>query len=582
MTSAKVKTFQDDPKYVEMLTSLQRGEWESALKQLDFLIESYPLENELRSFRQEIHLRAKFDQDEIHDLKTAKKRKLKRTALEMIVVVVVLGLFIYGATTAVSTIFEQFQVAIAAAEDELQKTTLEIKFDNAVSHLRAGYPETAKGIFDEILAEDPNYADEIEPYMAEIEAATTAQGQYERAVALVEEEKYNEANVIFEDLQEKYGNFEDVQAQLDNIESQFLLEDLLLNADLAFKERRWEDAIQKYLQIRGTNPNFEEAYTDEQLFQSYLSAGEAVLDNPESTLQDLQKVEDYFKAALSMRPRSEEALVRRQSVRRTLEERLFWAYVNTADQKLAENPAGLETLDLALGYYKKALELRPEDQYVLLKRDLAELFVKGHENFLLNKWKEAIEALEYVYSNDPEFAVGTARQTLYESYIGRGDSQMASGRHEDALEDYRKAAVLVEGDSAAMLQMFEAQVRIANALGALGEYDQAVAMYRAAVELTDFRQRILADNRALALKIDNAEVYAQNSNSIQAFRTYAEVLRQSDSIYEYVVHVVVKGEYLTKIAQQYKTSVSSIVKINDISNPNRIFEGQELKIPVLP
>jgi LysM repeat protein len=46
------------------------------------------------------------------------------------------------------------------------------------------------------------------------------------------------------------------------------------------------------------------------------------------------------------------------------------------------------------------------------------------------------------------------------------------------------------------------------------------------------------------------------------------------------IHIVKRGEYLKIIAARYGTSVTAIVRANGISNPNRIYVGQRLKIPV--
>ena len=48
----------------------------------------------------------------------------------------------------------------------------------------------------------------------------------------------------------------------------------------------------------------------------------------------------------------------------------------------------------------------------------------------------------------------------------------------------------------------------------------------------------------------------------------------------YEIYKVVAGDNLTKISKKYGTTVAELVKINNIANPNLIFVGQELKIPV--
>jgi LysM repeat protein len=45
------------------------------------------------------------------------------------------------------------------------------------------------------------------------------------------------------------------------------------------------------------------------------------------------------------------------------------------------------------------------------------------------------------------------------------------------------------------------------------------------------------------------------------------------------IHVVRKGEYLKLIAARYGTTVSTLVQLNGIRNPNLIYPGQRLKIP---
>ncbi len=45
------------------------------------------------------------------------------------------------------------------------------------------------------------------------------------------------------------------------------------------------------------------------------------------------------------------------------------------------------------------------------------------------------------------------------------------------------------------------------------------------------------------------------------------------------VHLVTRGQNLTVIARTYGVTVSAIVQANDISNPSRIYAGQRLTIP---
>lgn len=51
-----------------------------------------------------------------------------------------------------------------------------------------------------------------------------------------------------------------------------------------------------------------------------------------------------------------------------------------------------------------------------------------------------------------------------------------------------------------------------------------------------------------------------------------------DDNMEYETYTVVKGDNLTKIANKFNTTVNELVRLNNITNPNRIEIGQVLKI----
>ena len=47
------------------------------------------------------------------------------------------------------------------------------------------------------------------------------------------------------------------------------------------------------------------------------------------------------------------------------------------------------------------------------------------------------------------------------------------------------------------------------------------------------------------------------------------------------MYVVKPGNTLTQISRLYGISIESIVQLNDIKNPNLIFAGEVLRIPVI-
>ena len=48
---------------------------------------------------------------------------------------------------------------------------------------------------------------------------------------------------------------------------------------------------------------------------------------------------------------------------------------------------------------------------------------------------------------------------------------------------------------------------------------------------------------------------------------------------DYIIYTVVRGDTLWSIARRYNTTVSELVRINNIKNPNLIYVNKKLKIP---
>ncbi|MEG1523951.1 MAG: LysM domain-containing protein [Clostridia bacterium] len=47
----------------------------------------------------------------------------------------------------------------------------------------------------------------------------------------------------------------------------------------------------------------------------------------------------------------------------------------------------------------------------------------------------------------------------------------------------------------------------------------------------------------------------------------------------YFIYTIKRGDTLTKIAHRFETTVAILARINNISNPNRIYAGHKLLIP---
>jgi tetratricopeptide (TPR) repeat protein len=580
MTVGQPESYLEHPLFRQAMASLQKGEWEAGLKQFEKLSQAFPLESELRSLRQEMLLRARIDQDEREDNALIRRRRAKNIAIRLVTLGALAVLAFFVVTSYSRWI--NAQVASARQTLEYQVLTLElaVKFRDAQDYLRGGQTDNALAKLNEIAAIDPNYPGLV-AVMEEAQRQKGLDGRYNQALKLAAEGDLNGALELFRALEAEEPFFRDIKTQIQNLERQTILGDMLARADQAFDASDWEQAAAAYEELYVYNPDFETAYVEDRLFTSYVKAAELNLFGSES-LEAIQKAEDFYRKALSLRPQDPATKARQEQVRSLVEERLFYGYIDLAQRALAEEPDSLEALNLANQYFIEALKIRPDSPEVAEQGELATKYLQSLEYSEGENWGAAIDNLEYIYSKDPGYAAGTARQALYEAHVARGDEELAIGKFEDALADFQRGAVLAQDDPSSTLRLYEIQLKIAETMGLLGDYPGAVQLYTAAIELTNLETLAAANSAAVESALEAARDAADRDDYREAYLNYREAAALGWQVFEVVEHVVDSGEYLSSIALDYNSTVSLIAAANNLANPNLIITGQTLLIPVLP
>ena len=96
MAVNQAETYLDHPMFHKAMQNMQKGDWESGLGDIENLMQSYPLEPELRSLRQEMILRSKVDSDERTDKAQVRKRRFRNLSIRfsVIAILIILALFV--------------------------------------------------------------------------------------------------------------------------------------------------------------------------------------------------------------------------------------------------------------------------------------------------------------------------------------------------------------------------------------------------------------------------------------------------------------------------------------------------------
>jgi tetratricopeptide (TPR) repeat protein len=356
---------------------------------------------------------------------------------------------------------------------------------------------------------------------------------------------------------------------------------LFLNAEAAFVEGDWENAIFLYESLRVEAPKYKPEQVEERLVNSYINAAAMVLDDETPSSDALIQADRYFREALVIRPLNPAILAARDQAMAVFKEKLFQSYLEKARETLKDSEDSLAALSVANSYYDLALELKPNDPDVLEERQMTSAYLQAQNYFLESDWDAVIERLEFVFERDRNYANGTARQTLYDAYMHRGRKLITNGEYESAIEDYQRASEIADASPESILHVYWSLIKMADVYGILGEYQKADSLYSHAVEWIGLRDILGDDYPNLAYLLDEADRYAGIEWYRTAYRLYNRVLPAENLIYTAISYEVVDGDYLTQIAAQFRTTVDAILSANELTDPSEIKIGQKILIPVL-
>ncbi len=541
MTAHSAESYLNHPTFNSAMKHFQEGDWNASLKEVDWLLKQFPLERDLKHLRKDINIRATMDSEERSDDAIYNRQRMLKLSIRagaIFAVVILIGLTFSSFSDVIQ---EKLQFARTAIEQEVQSIELASKFRDAQALLQADRPDEAYVLLQEILERGGDFPG-LQDALTNATSSSTLKTKYEEAARFLEIQDLTAARALLDEIYLESPNYRDVPVLISNLEGMSAFTELYQQSTMYFEAEQWEQALTGFETLRSMDPGFQGEQVLDQLFQSYVNAARTVLVDREDSLEALRTAENYF---------------------------------------------------------RKALALRPQNPEIKSERELARLYIDAQADYLSGQWSEVISSLEVVHSKETDYAAGAALQTLYEAYVARGDNRLAAGEYEHALSDFQRAVILAEQDPEAVLRLYEAQLKVAEAQGAQNNYEAAVLLYRSAVELSRLKDRAKQSDLTQLALLEEAEYFATSGNfsvSYERYRSalgivpgnyclsfepYQEALHSNTYIQSMQKHVVETGEYLTLIANRYYSTVCAIVLANEISDPNTIFLGQELLIPVL-
>jgi tetratricopeptide (TPR) repeat protein len=568
-----------DPLFQNAMQHVQTGKWQEGLDELSQLLKNYPDSEDLQTLHAEMQLRARMDADELVERRREKSRKLKTWTVRLLALVVIVGLGYWGIQTYSGWIQRQLSSTSQTLEGELQKVSLSIRMREGQNLLEAGRLDLAAQVFQEVASADPNYPG-LAAALDQVNNLQGLEAKYVSAVKQVEENNLESAMSLFKEIAAVAPGYKDVASQIKQLESRISLEDMFANAEKSYQAEEWAKAATQYETIRITDPLYKTDLIDQRLYLSYVNAAVDLLNSQNDSMENLENAEAYFRKALTLRPQDAAVQAQRELSREKFTKSLAHSYVSAAQKALQDQADSLIALKVAQYYFQKALELRPNDPDIQNQEMMSHLFIQAQAEFEQGNWDQVITLMEEIHQQDPNYAVGTARQTLFEAYLARGQAEMVTGEYELALADFQRAALLAKEVENALLQLYNAQIKIAEAQGVLGDYTAAVLLYQEVLENLNLSKDRLNGDPELSADLDLAAQYVRAKNDKAAFKVYRENASQALVIYGNLVNYVVQdGDYLPALANHFDTTISVILAANNLSSASHISAGDRLIIP---
>ncbi len=125
--------------------------------------------------------------------------------------------------------------------------------------------------------------------------------------------------------------------------------------------------------------------------------------------------------------------------RETVQNMIGQALANRAMQLVNE-----DSLEEAVRYFDRALEMRPDDATLQAQRRMAALYQTG-QSYWTADWQRAIATFAELYALNPEYK--NTRQLLHDAYVGYGDSLVNDSQWCLAREQFAAAVAIIPQQS---------------------------------------------------------------------------------------------------------------------------------------
>jgi len=564
-----------DPDYLKLVEHYQDAEFDLCKLFIDKMEKRYPGHPELEKLKQEIDLRLsattiakKFEKDSA--------RKSQKETLN-------LTLFAIGGTIIVLIAFFVsyyfFRSAISDDQSVEEPSQIASLITQTEQLLNIGQPQKAAEVIERIRLIDPNY-ENLPELTSQTNELLRLEGKYLSALELISESKNGEALVIFKEIEAEKSGLWDVIQKIMSIETNLQIANYLEEANAAFLAQNWDQVVNAYESALVLDPSLDDPQIKEQLLNGYLNKIINLLQNENTTIEDIETAEQCYRKAIALIPQNKEFTREKLNLQEVSSDLLLIKFTETAKINLNNKNQNLSSISKAVAYLRKAVNMDSNNTALLTDLKNAEYYQIAFHNFINMDWVASISNLSEIIKTDTNFADGNARILLFEAYFAIGKQYYSAGLYQDALKNFEQAEFLAWDDNENLLKLFQIQTFLGDTLGKMDDYEKAVSYYQYAFNAIGITPRLVNHPLPLA-KYSEALDWVSIEDYANAFTAFQEVLDNVDFIYRVTELEIGDGVCVALFSNENLSTLDAVLEANDLGKTMVITFGRTLKIPII-
>lgn len=565
-------------KYQQLLIHYQNAEWDECNQLIDDLLEQYPDKQVLLDFKADIDV-----QRLLRKMSVNKSRsRIAKIVSSILTVFLLLGIgsiavgyFTQQTVSAYEREAENYQALLEQARQE----NIVLLENQARSALQAGKPDVTLEIVRKIEALDPDYP-ALADLRSEADQLLDLIDLYDRAVAELTSENYDSALAIFKQIKLEAPLFRDVDYRISWIENHQHVQQLIADGESAYKQKKWQDAIQAYEQALTLDPSVNSPAIKDQMLYSYLNSIVETLSRKDHTIEELERSGTYYRKAIALIPQNRDYIAEREQLQSLSLELLVSKNYQTAKMLLSDPNHSRLNVTKAINFLKYASELKPDNQLYKSELSKAQLYQSILDAFDQGKMSQAIAGLEDLARFDRQYPNGMGPVLLYEAYVSQGLKLYEDGFYRDARINFEQAELVAWENDDIKMQLFMVQIDLGKTIAKLENYKDAVSYIEYAFHsIADVIAKV--DDSKFSETLLQAQHLSAEEKYYEAYQMYQDLMKSLKVLFSFQDVNVNSGDNLFYIAHQYQSTIQAIQLYNDVEFPV-ITQTRKLSIPYLP